>query len=89
MRKGKFLSSASASVCFPGARPALLWSQFISSCPWYFGITNALSVLSEVSDIKVVTAKTGSEPQDTVDSDLSPLQLRFRSLPGTSRVNLT
>lgn len=89
MRKGKFLSSASASVRFPGARPALLWSQFISSCPWYFGITNALSVLSEVSDIKVVTAKTGSEPQDTVDSDLSPLQLRFRSLPGTSRVTLT
>ena len=89
MRKGKFLSSASASVRFPGARPALLWSQFVSSCPWYFGITNALSVLREVSDIKVVTVKTGSEPQGTVDSDLSPLQLRFRSLPGTSRVTLT
>lgn len=88
MRKGKFLSSASVGP-FSGARPALLWSQFISSCPWYFGITKTLSVLSEVSDIKVVTAKTGSEPQDTVDNDLSPLQLRFRSLPGTSRVTLT
>lgn len=72
MRKGasgEFLSSASASVPFPGARPALLWSQLISSCPWYFGITNTLLVLSEVSDIKVVTTKTGSEPQDTADSD--------------------
>lgn len=49
MRKGasgEFLSSASASVPFPGARPALLWSQLISSCPWYFGITNTLLVLS-------------------------------------------
>lgn len=73
-------SSCPLSLCFP----PFSWSQLISSCPSYFGITNTLLVLSEVSDIKVVTTKTGSEPQGTADSDLSPFQLRFRSLPGTS-----